>query len=66
MYKADVTEFLNLIKKDFLNISRSDVDVYYEFLIEKVNDGKIQPGTMAKKFRELHSVAAFIEKHRTD
>ena len=66
MYKADVTEFLNLIKKDFLNISRSDVDVYYEFLTEKVNDGKIQPGTMAKKFRELHSVASFIEKHRTE
>ena len=31
MYKADMTEFLNLIEKDFLNISRNDVDVYYEF-----------------------------------
>lgn len=66
MYKTDVSEFLELTKKDFLLISRGDVDLYYEFLTEKVNDGKIQPGTMAKKFRELHSVAAFIEKHRSD
>lgn len=66
MYKTDVSEFLDLIEKDFLLISRSDVDLYYEFLTEKVNDGKIQPGTMAKKFRELHSVAAFIEKNRSD
>ena len=66
MYKTDVLEFFELTKKDFLLISRSDVDLYYEFLTTKVNDGKIQPGTMAKKFRELHSLAAFIEKHRSD
>lgn len=66
MYKADVAEFFSLIKKDFLDISLGDVDAYYEFLSQKVGDGKIQPGTMAKKFRELHSVAAFIEKHRSE
>ena len=65
VYKGDVAEFLNNRKKDFLDMSFGDVKAYYEFLQEKVDSGKLQPRTMAKKFRELHSLAAFVMKNKS-
>lgn len=65
-YKADLTEFLEFRKKDFLELSEDDVKAYYSFLSAKVDEGKIQPNTMGKKFRELHSLAEFIEKNRAE
>lgn len=62
-YQTDISEFLNFIRKDFLNIYQHDIDSYFSYLKMKVEEGTLKPNTMAKKFRELHSIAAYIERN---
>lgn len=63
-YESDLDEVMNYFEKDFLEIYREDVKKYYEMLQKKVEDGTIKASTLAKKFRELHSVARFICDNR--
>ena len=59
-YHTDICEIMNYFRKDFLQLGKKEAKVYYEWLQHKVKQGEIQPGTMAKKFRELHSFAEYI------
>lgn len=63
-YKADVSEFMRFCQTDFLELDEGKAEAYFEYLSEKVETGKIQPGTMAKKIRELHSLAEYICNNR--
>ena len=65
-YLSDINEFMDFIKKDFLILSASDVNNYYNEMKAKVTNGDIQGNTMAKKFKELHSFAMFIIENRKE
>lgn len=59
-YQADIMEIMRYFEKDFLEINKKDVSVYFEHLQKKVEDRNLAPATMAKKLRELHSFADYI------
>lgn len=59
-YYTDVVEFMQICETDFLCINEKMVKAYYEKMSDDVKKGNIQASTMAKKFRELHSLAKFI------
>lgn len=63
-YQTDIDEAMDYFHKDFLAINGEDAGVYFRWLKERVSRGEILPGTMAKKFRELHSFAAYICENR--
>lgn len=63
-YRTDIIEVMRYFEKDFLEINSQDAMQYFEELSVRVKAGKIQAATMAKKFRELHSFAAFISEKR--
>lgn len=63
-YCTDIEEIMNYFQKDFLLISASEIQEYFAYLEHKVKKGEMKPGTMAKKFRELHSFAEFICDNR--
>ena len=63
-YQTDIDEAMDYFHKDFLAINGEDAGVYFRWLKERVSRGEILPGTMAKKFRELHSFAAYIRLMR--
>lgn len=63
-YQADIQEIMDFFKMDFLEIGSREAEVYFERLSHCVRKGVIQPSTMAKKFRELHSFAEFICENR--
>ena len=63
-YLADISEIMNLFHQDFLDIGKKEIKEYYDFLQNKVKQGILQPGTMAKKFKELHSFAEYICKNK--
>ena len=69
-YQTDIDEAMDYFHKDFLEINGEDAGVYFRWLKERVARGEILPGTMAKKFRELHSFAAYIcenkERYQVD
>lgn len=69
-YCTDIEEIMSYFKKDFLLITSSEVQEYFTYLEHKVKRGEMKPGTMAKKFRELHSFAEYIcdnrEKYKID
>lgn len=59
-YWSDLCEFCQIVRKDITASGGEDVKKYYEVMREKTKKGIIQPGTLSKKFRELHSFAAFL------
>lgn len=63
-YRTDVTEFMTIYQTDFLNVTDRIVEDYYTRMQEKVESGTMQPSTVAKKFRELHSLASYIYEER--
>ena len=63
-YRSDLEEYMEYIRKDFLEAGKDDVKLYYSFLQKEVERGDIKPGTMAKKFRELHSFSEYICENR--
>lgn len=63
-YQADIVEVIEVCRKDFTKIGSQEVAKYYELMQERVKEGRIQASTVAKKFRELHSFAAFIVEER--
>lgn len=63
-YRTDIREIMNYFQKDFFEIREVEVKEYFAVLQNKVNKGALRPGTMAKKFRELHSFAEYVyENH---
>lgn len=60
-YQADVKEFMRMYQTDFLQVDSAMVGDYYRQMEEKIKNNSLKPSTMAKKFRELHSLAEFIE-----
>lgn len=63
-YRTDIQEFLELCRKDFLKAGEKDIERYFRCLIKKMEEGQIGAQTIAKKIRELHSFAAYIEENR--
>lgn len=63
-YRTDIQEFMELCRKDFLKAGGKDIERYFQYLLEKVEDRQLGAQTMAKKIRELHSFAAYIEENR--
>ncbi|MGF0033184.1 tyrosine-type recombinase/integrase [Bariatricus sp. SGI.154] len=63
-YQTDIAEIMEHFQMDFLQIQKEKVKEYYEVLQNKVREDEIKPGTMAKKFRELHSFAEYICENR--
>lgn len=63
-YQTDIAEIMEYFQADFLQIRNEKVKEYYEVLQNKVREDEIQPATMAKKFRELHSFAGYICENR--
>ena len=59
-YWSDITEFCRFTGKQFDTSGRKDVERYYRMMGKKVEEGKISPLTLTKKFRELHSFASFL------
>jgi len=69
-YQSDISEFCSFLKKDFVDIKSDDVQAYFEWLLHRVEQGEVKPATMAKKFRECHSLAEYVfvnrEKYNID
>lgn len=63
-YQTDISEVMDYFQRDFLDIREDEVKEYFEILENKVKLGVLKPGTMAKKFRELHSFAEYICENR--
>ena len=63
-YWSDLCEFTRLTGKDITEAGAADVQRYYGIMTEKTKGGELQPGTPAKKFRELHSFADFLCRER--
>lgn len=59
-YQTDLDEIMEMFQKDFPEIGETEVRAYYEEMEHKIEQGKIRPSTVAKKFRELHSFAQFL------
>lgn len=63
-YWSDLCEFSEIIGKDILSVSKKDVEHYYEYMMKKVKDGKLQPASMKKKMMELHSFCAYLKENK--
>lgn len=63
-YQSDIIEFCNYIGKNFVDIKKIDVQSYFEWLMSRVEQQELKPATMAKKFRECHSLAEYICDNR--
>lgn len=63
-YYADLTEIVEFSKKDFLVLETKDAEQYFGFLQKKLDQNAMKASTIAKKFRELHSLAAFISENQ--
>lgn len=63
-YLADIEELMAYCRKDFQEITAKEVKAFYEELKERTKAGRISPATMAKKFKEYHSFAAYLCEHR--
>lgn len=63
-YRADIDEIMNLFQKDFLKLTKKDVQEYYEILQNKVTEKKLQPITVSKKIKEAHSFADYILQNK--
>lgn len=63
-YQCDIDEYMNYIHKDFLLHNNVDAKMFYMHLLQKEAIGKIEATTVAKKIRELHSLAEFICRNR--
>ncbi len=63
-YQTDIEEIMNYFHKDFLCINSGEIQEYFTYIEHKVKRREMKPGTMAKKFRELHSFAEYICENR--
>lgn len=59
-YRSDLSEACDYLNKSFNQINSLDVKDLFAWFSNKVEQGNIKPATMAKKFREYHSLAQYI------
>ena len=48
-YQSDLDEIMEYTGKDFLKLSCTDVDDYYHYMKERVEEGQLKGSTAAKK-----------------
>lgn len=65
-YFGDINEFLEMVQKDFLFFSASDVRWYYQEMKKRVEKQEIRNKTLEKKLKELHAFAEFILNHKKE
>ncbi len=65
-YWSDIMEFCRFCGKNLKDTKRGDVERYYAFMRNKIENGRISPLTVTKKFRELHSFLQFAAKECDD
>lgn len=65
-YQSDIIEFCNYIDKKFVDVKTLDIQKYFEWLMNRVEKQELKPATMAKKFKECHSVAEYICDNRNN
>ncbi len=58
-YRSDMMEFCRYCGKCLEEARKGDVQGYYIWMKAKIEDGRISPLTVTKKFRELHSFLQF-------
>lgn len=63
-YRADIQEFMEYCGKDFLGTGQKDAERYYVYLKDKQRQHILGAQTVAKKIRELHSFAGYIEENK--
>lgn len=63
-YASDLSEIMNYFEKDFVEIRNDNVQEYFQMMQNKITQKVINPQTVAKKFRELHSFAEYICENR--
>lgn len=63
-YLSDIREFCRVTGKPVSDANRKDVQLYYEIMKKKLEEGKLMPITVTKKFRELHSFTQFLREQK--
>lgn len=63
-YQSDISELLEYLQKNFLQITASDVKEYFEFQKQKIEERAMQPSTLSKKIREMNSFASYIDENK--
>ena len=63
-YQSDIMEVCNYLHKKFTQLNSNDTKVIFDWLSRRVEQGEIKPATMAKKFREYHSLANYIVENK--
>ena len=63
-YQSDIAEFCDYVGKKYVDIKTADVRNYFEWLMNRVEKQELKPATMAKKFRECHSLAEYMIENR--
>ena len=63
-YYSDITEACNYLEKNFIDVCPSDVKILFDWFSHRVETGEIKPATMAKKFREYHSLSQYLCENR--
>ena len=63
-YQSDLVECCSYLNKVFAEINHVDAKCLFEWLTSKVEEGNLKPATMAKKFREYHSMAQYLCENR--
>lgn len=59
-YAAEISFICSLFSCDFLELTESQCEAYFEYLNGKVRNGELKVGTVTKKMHELSSFARFI------
>lgn len=59
-YQSDISEVCMHLGKTFIALNEVDVKEVFDWLSCRVEQREIRPSTMAKKFREYHSLAHYI------
>lgn len=63
-YQSDITEACVYCGKSFIQINPANVRDLFAYFSDRVELGEIKPATMAKKFREYHSLAQYVCENR--
>lgn len=65
-YLASICKICDYLKKDFLEITSSEAEEYYEHLLHEESAGKINKRTIKARFVAYNQLAKFIEKGYPD
>lgn len=65
-YWSDITEFCRFCGKKLEEADIGDVERYHAFMRKKMENGRISPLTVTKKFREIHSFLQFAAEQSGD